>query len=172
MTSILVTPRNGNYKALHIQNVSDSIVRVVNAIGGAVHVTACQDLELFASSHQLRMHESSSLKCHVSVGSGPILEDCTGIVFYVSANKSNGDFVYDAKDFNWLRNGLPSPNFCLVQEEKVEFVSKADDEPRVESVHNLGSTASESNDKTSEEHIRRSQLSNTVSIDIESDDEL
>jgi len=98
---------------LHIQNVVDSVIRVANAVDGAIHVTACHELELYATSHQLRMHESSSLACHTNVNSGPILEDCTGIVFYAGSKE---DLVHDAKDFNWLRNGVPSPNFCIVEE--------------------------------------------------------
>lgn len=61
------------------------------------------------------MHDSRALKCRVTVGSGPILEDCTDILFYAS---SKNDMVHDAKDFNWLRNGVPSPNFCIVKEEQ------------------------------------------------------
>ena len=73
-------------------------------------MTACKELKLYATCHQLRIHESNALKCHVSVGSGPILEDCNSIVFYAS---NPHDLVYDTKDFNWLRNGVPSPNFCI-----------------------------------------------------------
>ena len=76
-------------------------------------MTACRGLELYATCHQLRMHESNTLDCYVTVGSGPILEDCTNIVFRASRKD---DLVYDAKDFNWLRNGIPSPNFCVVEE--------------------------------------------------------
>jgi len=53
------------------------------------------------------------------VGTSPILENCTDVVFYAS---SENDFVRDAKDFNWLRNGVPSPNFSIVDE-----ISKHDD---------------------------------------------
>lgn len=99
---------------MHIQNVTNCVVRVANAIDGAVHVTACREMELHATCHQLRMHESNDLKCHAMVGSGPILEDCTGIIFHASGQEN--DLVYDAKDFNWLRNGVPSPNFRIVEE--------------------------------------------------------
>jgi len=89
------------------------VIRVAKSVEGAVHVTACHELELYAACHQLRMHESTILKCHVTVGSGPILEDCSGIVFYAANTE---DVVYDAKDFNWLRNGVPSPNFSIIKE--------------------------------------------------------
>jgi hypothetical protein len=71
-------------------------------------------MELYATCHQLRMHESKDLKCHVKVGTGPILEDCTGIILHASGEEN--DLTYDAKDFNWLRNRVPSPNFCIVKE--------------------------------------------------------
>jgi hypothetical protein len=99
---------------LHIQNVTNCVIRVANAIGGAIHVTACREMELYATCHQLRMHESNDLECHAKVMSGPILEDCTGIIFYASGQEN--DLVYDAKDFNWLRTGVPSPNFRIVEE--------------------------------------------------------
>jgi hypothetical protein len=35
-------------------------------------------------------------------------------VFYATPNNST---IYDTKDFNWLRNGIPSPNFSIVEEE-------------------------------------------------------
>lgn len=80
-------------------------------------MTACQEITLYATCHQLRMHESTHLDCHVKVGSGPVLEDCTGIIFYAF---QENDLVYDAKDFNWLRNGVSSPNFHIVKESDEE----------------------------------------------------
>ena len=105
--------RNGSYKALHIQNVTNCIIHITNTIDGAIHVTACEEMILYATCHQLRLHESAHLQCHVKVGSGPILEECTDIILYAY---HESDLVYDAKDFNWLRNGIPSPNFRIVKE--------------------------------------------------------
>ena len=98
---------------MHIQHLSQCTIQAVNEIDGAIHVTACHHVKLQATCHQLRMHESNALELHVQVGSGPILEDCTDIVFYACGGSN--DLVYDAKDFNWLRNGVPSPNFRVVQ---------------------------------------------------------
>lgn len=98
---------------MHIQNVTNCVIHITNTIDGAIHVTACQEMILNATCHQLRMHESTHLECHVMVGSGPILEDCTDIIFFAC---QESDLVYDAKDFNWLRNGVPSPNFRIVKE--------------------------------------------------------
>ena len=80
-------------------------------VESAIHVSCCGHLELTASCHQLRLHESHHLQCHVKVGSGPILEGCSDILFFAS---SGTDLVRDTKDFNWLRNGVPSPNYSIV----------------------------------------------------------
>lgn len=111
--------RNATYKALHLQNVSSTAIRVSHPVEGAIHVTACCGMELYGSCHQLRIHECKQAKFHVQVQSSPILEDSTGIIFFTSGNK-NDDAVHDAKDFNWLRNGVPSPNFEIVEETMME----------------------------------------------------
>jgi len=102
------------YKALHIVNISDCTVRITPPVLGAVHVTSCLRLHLHMSSHQLRLHDSTYLHCHASVGSGPILEDCSNIVFhYDPTDKENQ--IRDAKDFNWLKNGVQSPNYTILE---------------------------------------------------------
>jgi hypothetical protein len=106
---------HGNYKALHIQNVSFSTIHIAHAVEGALHVTACHDVELEACSHQLRIHASTFLKLTVHVQSGPILEDCHDVVFYTTCKD---DVVNDTKDFCWLRNGVPSPNFCIILQQQ------------------------------------------------------
>jgi hypothetical protein len=42
------------------------------------------------------------------VSAGAILEECTRIVFSSSSQ-------LDVKDFDWLRNGVPSPNYTIEQ---------------------------------------------------------
>jgi len=113
------TSRSRPYKSIHLKNTRNCHVVILLPVEGAVHVTDCGQLVLTASCHQLRLHESRELQCHVMVGTSPILENCTDVVFYAS---SENDFVRDAKDFNWLRNGVPSPNFSIVDE-----ISKHDD---------------------------------------------
>jgi hypothetical protein len=71
----------------------------------AIHVTACHKCSINAYAQQLRLHESSDLLCEVEVAAGAILEDCTRLVFVSDS--------IEVKDFNWLRTGVPSPNFQI-----------------------------------------------------------
>jgi hypothetical protein len=162
--------------AFHLQNVINSRVVISQPIEGAIHITGCDHLELTASCHQLRLHESKNLRCHVQVGSGPILEDCTEIVFFAS---SDSDLVRDTKDFNWLRNGVPSPNYFIVDDVK----NGADDE---DSGNSVGEEIHESSipvgtttdlgrseileEKNEESDLRRSEILEKKNE--ESDDEL
>jgi hypothetical protein len=84
---------------------SKTTIRVTKPVSSAIHVTDCHDCSVHAKAQQLRLHESTDLECHVDLVAGAILEDCTRVVF-VSNN-------VDVKDFNWLRTGIPSPNFCI-----------------------------------------------------------
>jgi hypothetical protein len=84
---------------------SKTTIRVTEPVSSAIHVTDCHDCSVHAKAQQLRLHESTDLECHVDLVAGAILEDCTRVVF-VSNN-------VDVKDFNWLRTGIPSPNFCI-----------------------------------------------------------
>jgi len=75
-----------------------------------VHVTDCHQLTLYLESQQLRLHESTDLYCHVKISAGAILEDSTRLRFYHNADT---DGTLDVRDFNWLRSGVPSPNFSI-----------------------------------------------------------
>ena len=107
-------------QALHLVAVSHSTVQVFHPIQGAVHVTDCHDTVIRLQSQQLRLHESTNLQCHVNVSAGAILEDCSSITFY-SSNKSE----LDVKDFNWLRNGISSPNYSIELEEEPELMKSS-----------------------------------------------
>jgi Tubulin binding cofactor C len=119
----LATIRYAGIREFHMVNVSHSTIRMdTDKISGAIHVTQCHNVQLqIHSFHQLRIHESSNLQCHISHGDacgGIILEDSSLLVFAVKANKEktfmeNGNILplLDVKDFNWLRNNIPSPNF-------------------------------------------------------------
>ena len=128
----LIWFRQYNVKELHISNVSNStIIASTDAITGAMHVTSCHDVKLVCQAfHQLRIHESSDLRIHIhnaAASGGAILEDCTDLVFYVTVPSNvngvgritaGGDpcNLLEVKDFNWLRNGIPSPNFIVETE--------------------------------------------------------
>lgn len=168
---------HGNFKALHIQNVSFSTIHVVQAIEGALHMTTCHDVELEACSHQLRIHTSTALKIHAKVQSGPILEDCHDVTFYATCKD---DVVYDTKDFCWLRNGVPSPNFCITLEEKEQNSGNggsANDsqvrnvqQDRVDNAENVSlTTKDESPDEQAT--VLANENINTVSMEEEDSDE-
>lgn len=111
-------------REFHMVNVSNnSTIRVDHKIDGAIHVTQCHNVQLHLQSfHQLRIHESSNLQIHIKDGEGcggSILEDTSNLVFYVNdttimkngEDDNNDKALLDVKDFNWLRNNIPSPNF-------------------------------------------------------------
>lgn len=92
-------------QALHVVQSSKTTIRVTEPVSSSIHVTDCHDCSFHAKSQQLRLHESTNLNCYVDLVAGAILEDCSGLLF-VSNN-------IDVKDFNWLRTGIPSPNFRI-----------------------------------------------------------
>jgi hypothetical protein len=84
-------------------------------IQSAVHITSCQHVQLTAVAQQLRLHESTDLTCRVQLHAGAILEECTRVVFFVEKETDA-----DVKDFNWLRTGIPSPNFTIQTQQPKE----------------------------------------------------
>ena len=109
----LLHQRNAPYKALHISGLNQSTIEVTGNVEGAIHVTACHETVLRSRCHQLRLHESSKLSLFVSSRAGPILEDCQEIRFMVDPTDAT---TRDVKDFSWLRHGVPSPNFTVVDD--------------------------------------------------------
>jgi hypothetical protein len=77
-------------------------------IQGAAHMNQCRHFTIALRSQQLRLHESSDLQCRVAVSVGAILEECTRITFL-----SSPQHLLDVKDFDWLRNGVPGPNYTV-----------------------------------------------------------
>ena len=100
----------GIYKSLHMTNVNGSRVQVATAIDGPIHVTHCHTSNFRLSCQQLRLHESTDLIVRLHVApAGIILEDCNSVVFQCNSNEMH----LDIKDFDWLRSGIPSPNFTV-----------------------------------------------------------
>lgn len=93
-------------------SVHDSSILIANSVDGAIHVTDCHGLTLRSTCQQLRLHGSIGLDCHVPFKGGAILEDCSRITFWKRRDVPMGDI----RDFNWLKNGLPSPNFAVEEE--------------------------------------------------------
>mmetsp|Transcript_3746 Transcript_3746/g.8271 ORF Transcript_3746/g.8271 Transcript_3746/m.8271 type:complete len:520 (-) Transcript_3746:166-1725(-) len=121
----------GARPSLHLQNIRNCQIYVAEPTHGPVHVTNCHSSEVRCSCYQLRVHDSKDVKFGVWVRSGPIIEDCTGMIFggnYYSdsVDERGGDnegtrvpdrnMFWDVKDFNWLRALRKSPNFVVVRE--------------------------------------------------------
>jgi hypothetical protein len=69
-------------------------------------------MTLRSSCQQLRLHGSTGLDCYVFFEGGAILEDCSRVTFWRRRDVSMGD----VRDFNWLKNGVPSPNFVIEED--------------------------------------------------------
>jgi hypothetical protein len=91
---------------MHLVDTAHVTIVVSQSIASSIHITNCQQCELTARSQQLRIHESTELRFHVQLVAGAILEESKDIVFV-------GGNDLDVKDFNWLRTGVPSPNFRI-----------------------------------------------------------
>lgn len=104
--------RRGLYQTIHLMSIHDSSILIANSIDGAIHVTDCHNMALRSTCQQLRLHGSTGLDCHVLFKGGAILEDCTRIAFWKQRDVSVGDI----RDFDWLKNGIPSPNFVVEEE--------------------------------------------------------
>ena len=86
----------------------------------AIHVTDCHNgSSIHARAQQLRLHESTDLTCTVDLAAGAILEDCTRLVFYNTSSSPTSTNNLEVRDFNWLRTGIPSPNFKIIQAETI-----------------------------------------------------
>jgi Tubulin binding cofactor C len=133
--------RNSRYQLLHLMNLVNCNVTCSLRIEGAIHITSCIDTIVTGSCHQLRIHESKNLQCHINSGSGPILEDSSSITFYAAPGD---DVIREIKDFNWFRSE-PSPNFVVIEEE----VTMAQEEKKESRVQNSTSPQSEELELTS-----------------------
>lgn len=111
MSNLQIPYSQGIYPSLHLVDVKDSHVVVVQSISRAIHVTSCSGTSITATCQQLRLHESVDLQLHVTVSAGAIMEESRGIVFF------SPDHL-DVKDFDWLRANVPSPNFSLQKTSK------------------------------------------------------
>ena len=123
-----------------------------------VHVTDCHQLTLYLESQQLRLHESTDLYCHVKISAGAILEDSTRLRFYHNADT---DGTLDVRDFNWLRSGVPSPNFSIEKAMDMErpfFQSMDMERPFFQS----NSSSSSNDTKRMAHHIIQAFVANTA----------
>jgi hypothetical protein len=66
-------------------------------------------------AQQLRLHHSHHIDCYnIHIHAGTILEDCHHVTFHVPSTTTDpNEFRMNIQDFNWLKNGIPSPNFTI-----------------------------------------------------------
>ena len=116
--------------SLHLQHIQNCRIYATQPTLGPVHVTDCHSSQIRCSSYQLRVHDSTNVKFCVWARSGPIIEDCKGMVFeggyytgttmhHANDNDDDGgpigrNMFWDVKDFNWLRALRKSPNFEVI----------------------------------------------------------
>lgn len=111
--------RLGNYyKSIYFVKVDHTKIHLYYPILGAIHVTECHDVSFIniLQAQQLRLHNSHDIHCYnATIHAGTILEDCHNVTFYVppSSTTNLSNVRNSIKDFNWLRNGIPSPNFSI-----------------------------------------------------------
>jgi hypothetical protein len=90
------------------------------------------------------------LTFNAEVTAGAILEDCTGLVFYSEA--------IEVKDFNWLRSGIPSPNFEI----KPPLNSKPSEEPTTAASGEKASHENEADMKKANDDAVVTQIPQTI----------
>ncbi len=92
-------------------------------------------MTLRSSCQQLRLHGSTGLDCYVFFEGGAILEDCSRVTFWRRRDVSMGD----VRDFNWLKNGVPSPNFVIEEDSNEATIDvenrEADKDKIIGSIH-------------------------------------
>lgn len=86
---------------------------------------------LVISCHQFRLHDSSDLDVYLRCGSRPIIERCSNIrvsripqilksiIFKDGEGEGEGEDKWNQiDDFNWLKEGRPSPNWRTSKDEE------------------------------------------------------
>ncbi|KAL1717593.1 tubulin binding cofactor C-domain-containing protein [Schizophyllum commune] len=109
-----------NISAVHIRNISDSLI-VLPLISGSVMLHDITRSIVVVGCHQFRMHTSKAVDVYLSITSNPIIEHCSEIRFspYPSAlapdAPSNG--LQSIQDFSHIR-ATPSPNWTRLDNEQ------------------------------------------------------
>ncbi|KAK6331775.1 hypothetical protein TWF718_002316 [Orbilia javanica] len=120
-----------NFTTTSITTVSSSII-ILPRIDGPVHLTSLKNSVLVISCRQFRLHDSEGLDVYLSCGSRPIIERCKGVRVSVipeglkklvygtggGEEEEEGNKWDQIDDFNWLKEGRPSPNWRVLREEE------------------------------------------------------
>jgi Tubulin binding cofactor C len=134
LTGCHVTVQLQPLPALYLIGLTETTVIVSSSVASAVHITDCHKsvLQMVHVAQQMRIHKSNQLSINLSqpwTQGAIIMEDSKQLEFQVQVSttdssdeaeeeeedKSNNAYhhLLDVKDFNWLRTGIPSPNFTV-----------------------------------------------------------
>ncbi|KAF3939276.1 hypothetical protein ABW19_dt0207813 [Dactylella cylindrospora] len=114
----------GRFANLAIKNIESSIL-LCGDIDGPVHMTSLNGSVLVVKCKQFRLHDSKDLDVYLSCRSRPIIERCKGVRFARLPKAFGGedgdddearDMWRQVDDFNWLKEGKPSPNWRVMEE--------------------------------------------------------
>ncbi|KAF3132279.1 hypothetical protein TWF703_007398 [Orbilia oligospora] len=138
LTSCIITPpppsSSSNYFTTTSINTIKSSILILPKITGPAHLTSLKNSVLVISCHQFRLHDSSDLDVYLRCRSRPIIERCKGVrvsflpevlkaVLDGDDNKEDDEVEEDRwnqiDDFNWLKEGRPSPNWRVLEEEEM-----------------------------------------------------
>jgi hypothetical protein len=139
LSNVTILLHGSSRPSIHIQHIHNCKIYISEPTCGPIHVTDCHSSTLRCSCYQLRIHDSKDVTFQCWVRSGPIIEDCSGMIFegdyyYLEEKNDNDDAVniinndkggcgssgvgrnmyWDVKDFNWLRALRKSPNFTVI----------------------------------------------------------
>ena len=140
-------------------------------IASSIHITNCHNCQLKAvgSAQQLRIHESTGLRFQVPLVAGAILEESKDIVFLFDGSNTDAD----VKDFNWLRTGVPSPNYRIESANEEMRPQVEDEQFPISPVHSNTIPAATGSDSPSEDDLPPSGAVETSRPEEpDSDDEL
>ncbi|KAK6506333.1 hypothetical protein TWF506_011251 [Arthrobotrys conoides] len=138
LTSCIITPppppltTTTTFTTASITNITTSIL-ILPRINGPAHLTSIKNSVVVISCHQFRLHDSSDIDVYLSCRSRPIIERCKGVrVSFLPGvlrtlifgdgeeeeEEEKEDRWNQIDDFNWLKEGRPSPNWRVLEDEE------------------------------------------------------
>ncbi|KAF3925189.1 hypothetical protein ABW20_dc0102973 [Dactylellina cionopaga] len=113
------------FTTLAVNDATSSIL-IPNPVAGPAHLTSLTNCIVVLTCHQFRLHSSHNVDVYLSCGSRPIIEHCKNIRVsslpkqFANSEGSDNEMWKHIDDFNWLKEGRPSPNWRVLEEgEKV-----------------------------------------------------
>jgi len=82
----------GYLSSLSLKTITKSVL-CLGRVNGAVHLTALNDVIVFVSTRQFRIHDSHNATIVLECASQPIIEDCQGLTFVDCRRFADGNSV-------------------------------------------------------------------------------